>query len=66
MEGDLVPIVDLQRVQLKAGDVLVVRFPSPATDAELERVLQTLLEFFPRNRVLVTTDKIELFVVEAQ
>lgn len=59
-----IPIKDLQRVQLKPGDVLVARVARPLVpDSELARIKAQLERVFPDNQVIVSIGDIELFVV---
>jgi hypothetical protein len=61
-----IKIDDLQRVRLKPGDVLVVRWEGAIPPSEQERVRDFLGRIFPDNEVLILTHGARLVVIGAK
>ena len=53
----------IQRLDLKPGDTLVIRFSTPIPSAERNHLKQRLTELFPQNRFLILGEGAELSIL---
>jgi predicted nucleic acid-binding OB-fold protein len=62
--GPCLPVESIRRLEVKAGETLVVRVPSLTSKLQLEDIKATAQANLPDGvRVLVSNGEVELFVV---
>jgi len=59
-------IEDLKKVNLKCGDVLVLKTIKSPTNAQLEAIQKIFLRVFPDNKVIVLEPGMELGVISGE
>lgn len=59
----LPPITDIQRMSVRPGDVIVVRYDRPLRDDETDRASAWLKRQFPDNKIVVTGPSPEISVL---
>jgi hypothetical protein len=62
-KAETIKIEDLQRVQLKPGDVLAVRLHRPVPCSDQGRIIAQLKRVFPDNEVIILERGLELCVI---
>jgi hypothetical protein len=65
-QGATVELGEMVRLALKPGDMIVVTFPEPLSDADMSRLGDQLKRVFPDHPVLVLDSGAKLGVIEAE
>lgn len=63
MSNVQVAFVEASVVQLKPNDVVIVKCKEAISNKQCEIIKQQVLEFFPDNKIVILTDKIDLEIV---
>jgi hypothetical protein len=58
-------IIEVTRIALKPGDVVLVKCKEPVEDEHADRIRELCKQAFPDNQVVVVDDTLELSVVES-
>ena len=63
MSQETIKIDDLQRVELRKNDTLIVRLPRRVPPEHIARTLETLKATFPNNEIVLLAQDVEVFVI---
>ena len=63
MSQETIKIEDLQRVELRENDTLIVRLPRRLPSREIEHISRILGAAFPNNKSVILAQGMEVFVI---